>query len=116
MLRNFLINRKAQNTMEYALLIALVGAGVVAMTLGTQRALQARQHDAAQFMTAQTSTIGNSTQYEPYYQNSDYTSQRNSVDNKRLGRGLVGYDSESNSVRTGGESSSYSTNDVNTTQ
>ena len=50
MLRNFLKNRKAQNTAEYALLIALVVAGVIAMQTYAQRALQARIHDAAQYM------------------------------------------------------------------
>ena len=47
MLRNFLKNRKAQNTAEYALLIALVVAGVIAMQTYAQRALQARIHDAS---------------------------------------------------------------------
>ena len=37
MLRNFLKNRKAQNTAEYALLIALVVAGVIAMQTYAQR-------------------------------------------------------------------------------
>ena len=50
MLRNFLKNRKAQNTAEYALLIALVVAGVIAMQTYAQRALQARIRDAAQYM------------------------------------------------------------------
>ena len=50
MLRNFLKNRKAQNTAEYALLIALVVAGVIAMQTYAQRALQARIHAASAYM------------------------------------------------------------------
>ena len=43
MLRQLFKNKKAQNTAEYALLIALVIAGVVAMQTYAQRALQAAQ-------------------------------------------------------------------------
>ena len=119
MLRNFLKNRKAQNTAEYALLIALVVAGVIAMQTYAQRALQARVHDAAQYMASADSNaaigLGNSTQYEPYYLNSDYNVASSSVDNKRLGTGLVGADSQSNRLRTGSQGSSYNSSDMNQT-
>ena len=112
MLRNFLKNRKAQNTAEYALLIALVVAGVIAMQTYAQRALQARIEGASQYMATQTGTIGNATQYEPYYLNSDYNVTSNSVDNKRLGDGLVGQDSTNGRTRTGGQTSSYNSADM----
>jgi Flp pilus assembly pilin Flp len=119
MLRNFLKNRKAQNTAEYALLIALVVAGVIAMQTYAQRALQARVHDAAQYMATADSNstlgIGNSTQYEPYYLNSDYNVESSSVDNKRLGTGLVGSDSENNRARSGAQETSYNSADMNQT-
>ncbi len=92
MLRNFLKNRKAQNTAEYALLIALVVAGVIAMQTYAQRALQARIHDASLYMANATSNstigLGNHTQYEPYYLKSNYNVDTNSVENKRLGAGI----------------------------
>jgi Flp pilus assembly pilin Flp len=117
MLRNFLKNRKAQNTAEYALLIALVVAGVIAMQTYAQRALQARIHDASQYMANATSNssigLGNSTQYEPYYMQSNYDVSSNSVDQKKLGQGLDAMGSQSERVRTGSENSTYSTNDVN---
>jgi len=116
MLRNFLKNRKAQNTAEYALLIALVVAGVIAMQTYAQRALQARIHDASQYMATTDNAIGNSTQYEPYYLNSDYNSASNSVENKRTGTGLIGQDSTTNSSRLGTQTSSYSPSDMNQTQ
>src|ERR1022692_415589 len=103
MLRNFLKNRKAQNTAEYALLIALVVAGVIAMQTFAQRALQARIHDTSNYFQYATNTIGNSTQYEPYYMNSDYNVTTNSVENKRLGQGLVGADSTNYRTRTGAQ-------------
>ena len=115
MLRNFLKNRKAQNTAEYALLIALVVAGVIAMQTYAQRAMQARIHDASQYLTSTTNAIGNSTQYEPYYMQSNYDVNTNSVENKRLGAGLVGADSASNRERTGGQTTTYSNSDVNQT-
>lgn len=115
MLRNFLKNRKAQNTAEYALLIALVVAGVIAMQTYAQRALQARVHDASQYLQSTTNTIGNSTQYEPYYKQSNYDVGTNSVENKRLGQGLVGADTQSNRVRSGAETATYNASNVNQT-
>ena len=119
MLRNFLKNRKAQNTAEYALLIALVVAGVIAMQTYAQRALQARVHDASQYMQTSTATdasgnaIGNGLgQYEPYYMQSNYDVNTNSVENKRTGVGLVGADSQSNRSRTGNQTTTYSANDT----
>ena len=103
MLRNFLKNKKAQNTAEYALLIALVVAGVIAMQTYAQRALQARIHDTSVYMANATGTIGNSTQYEPYYMQSNYQVNSASEENKRLGTGLVGADSESNRSRAGNQ-------------
>jgi len=116
MLRNFLKNRKAQNTAEYALLIALVVAGVIAMQTYAQRALQARIHDASTFMATTDNGIGNSTQYEPYYMASDYNMTDTGVDNKRLGQGIVGQDSFSNRTRNGFEGTTYATNDQTTVQ
>lgn len=62
-------NKKAQNTAEYAILIALVIGAVVAMQTYAQRALQARLRDASTQLTIQTTQLGNSLQFEPYYLN-----------------------------------------------
>jgi Flp pilus assembly pilin Flp len=68
MLKHFR-NRKGQNTAEYAILIALVVGGVIAMQTYAQRALQGRLRDASVSYRDQTSVIGNTLQYEPYYTN-----------------------------------------------
>jgi len=111
MLRNFLKNRKAQNTAEYALLIALVVAGVIAMQTYAQRALQARVHDASAYMSTaggcETIGLGSNTQYEPYYMQSDYNVATNSQENKRLGNGIVGADSNSERERVGVQNTVY---------
>ncbi|MFH0753752.1 MAG: hypothetical protein V2A70_04235 [Candidatus Omnitrophota bacterium] len=60
-------NKKAQNTAEYAILIALVVGGVIAMQTYTQRALQGRLRDASVGLRDQTNSIGKTLQYEPYY-------------------------------------------------
>jgi Flp pilus assembly pilin Flp len=72
MLRKLLKNKKAQNTAEYAILISLVVAGIIAMQTYAQRALQSRVRDASSYMTDQTSSIGTSKQYEPYYLDTAY--------------------------------------------
>ncbi len=100
--------RSGQNTAEYALLIALVVAGVIAMQTYAQRSLQARMHDASQFLTAQ--QIGNTAgtnQYEPYYLKSEYDVNRTAQENKRQGVGLVAQDSSSNRSRSGSQVSTY---------
>ena len=107
MLRNFLKNRKAQNTAEYALLIALVVAGVIAMQTFAQRALQARIHDTSNYMAHATRDIGENQQYEPYYSQSNYDVNTVSNEYKRLGNNLVAADSLSNRTRLGNQTTTY---------
>ncbi len=101
------LRRGGQNTAEYALLIALVVAGVIAMQTYAQRSLQARMHDASAYLTASTNAIGTSAQYEPPYLTSDYNVNRTAAENKRQGTGLVAADSTSNRSRTGYQASTY---------
>ena len=69
-------NKKAQNTAEYAILIALVIGAVVAMQTYAQRALQGRIRDASIYMKDKTSELGSTGQYEPYYSCSTSASKR----------------------------------------
>ena len=116
MLRNFHKNKKGQHTAEYALLIALVVAAIIAMQTFAQRAIQARIHDASVYLENQTSNIGNDTQYEPYYLESNYTVETNSVQNKRTGVGLIADDSNNQRLRAGLQNTAYTTADMaNTT-
>jgi hypothetical protein len=73
MLKHFR-NRKGQNTAEYAILIALVVGGVIAMQTYAQRALQGRIRDASvtfrdQTMGMDQANSSTTLQYEPYYMN-----------------------------------------------
>ena len=76
MLRKLLKNKKAQNTAEYAILISLVVAGIIAMQTYAQRALQARVRDASLFLKNETRGLGSTTQYEPYYLDTAYIVNR----------------------------------------
>lgn len=67
MLRMLRKNKKAQNTAEYAILIALVVGAVIAMQTYAQRAMQGRLRDASVMFRDSTNAIGNTLQYEPYY-------------------------------------------------
>jgi Flp pilus assembly pilin Flp len=108
MFRDFLKNKKAQNTAEYALLIALVVAGIIAMQTYAQRALQARVKDASSYMTnTQFNGMTASQQYEPYYMNSQYDVSRNTEESKRLATGLVAQDSTTQRTRSGAQTSTY---------
>lgn len=73
---NLIRNKKAQNTMEYALLIAIVIGVFSAMQLYIRRGLQARIRAGTdsipgivlgQSDVASSAVFGNATQYEPYY-------------------------------------------------
>jgi hypothetical protein len=89
MLRKLIKNKKAQNTAEYAILISLVVAGIIAMQTYAQRALQARVRDAAVYLKNTTTGLGNSVQYEPYYLTTNYTIDRDESETELLSNGLV---------------------------
>jgi Flp pilus assembly pilin Flp len=99
MFKKLLKNKKAQNTAEYAILISLVVAGIIAMQTYAQRALQARVRDASQYLATQTNDLGTSQQYEPYYLESDYTVERDTSKTERLGTGLTGFSESSDTTR-----------------
>lgn len=87
-------NKKAQNTAEYAILIALVVGAVVAMQTYAQRALQGRLRDASVKFVSQTSSIGGTIQYEPYYLNQRARTDKAQTDLDTYQvqtRGLVSY-------------------------
>ncbi|MBF0483765.1 MAG: hypothetical protein HQL25_03555 [Candidatus Omnitrophica bacterium] len=97
-------NRKGQNTAEYAILISLVVAGVIAMQQFAQRALQARIRDASVTMTQQTNALGSTVQYEPYYKESK--TSRTAVDN---GYTDINAEKDRRGTRTTDDSSGYET-------
>lgn len=111
MLRKLLKNKKAQNTAEYALMIAMVVAAIVAITTYVQRTLQARVRDASQYLVKQTNfdSSSNSAQYEPYYLSSSYNVTRDEATTERQDNTTVGMDTSSNRSRDigGFQESSY---------
>ena len=97
MFRKLFHNRKAQNTAEYALLSALVVAGVIAMQTYAQRSLQGRVRDAADFMTRDKTLADHGftlKQYEPYYLQSNYQVTRETNETQILGNHLVSKDTK----------------------
>jgi Tfp pilus assembly protein PilE len=116
MFKKLLKNKKAQQTAEYALLISLVVAAVIAMQTYAQRTIQARIRDAAAYMTDQTSQIGSTNQYEPYYLTTDYNVERDDntteiQSQKADGSGLFQMQTDSTRTRQtdGFQESSYNT-------
>ncbi len=76
---NMFKKRKGQNTAEYAILIALVVGGVIAMQTYAQRTLQGRLRDASVKLQEDTAVLGTTLQYEPYYTNSSTTSTKDAA-------------------------------------
>ena len=81
---------KGQSTAEYAILIALVVAAIIAMQTYAKRALQAKVRDAVVYMKDQTNALGNSIQYEPYYLQSNFEVTRSQNQAQVLGTNRVG--------------------------
>jgi Flp pilus assembly pilin Flp len=88
-------NRKGQNTAEYAILISLVVAGIIAMQTYAQRALQGRVQAASTLLSDQGTTatepgwvLNNIRQYEPYYLESNYEIDKTGIEAQRLIQGV----------------------------
>ena len=109
MFKKLIKNKKAQNTAEYAILISLVVAGIIAMQTYAQRALQARVRDAGLYLADQTTDLGTTVHYEPYYLTTDYTVTRDEEETQILGDGIVTQEVDSTRTRdaTGFQESSY---------
>ncbi|MCG8430876.1 MAG: hypothetical protein MJA29_06875 [Candidatus Omnitrophica bacterium] len=76
-------NKKAQNTAEYAILIALVIAAAMAIQTYVKRGLQAKVRDAVISYTSDpdVATLGDTAQYEPYYLDTAFTTKTDSTQN-----------------------------------
>ncbi len=102
MFKKLMKNKKAQNTAEYAILISLVVAGIIAMQTYAQRALQARVRDAGQYLKQETSALGSTVQYEPYYLETNYTVTRNEAETQLLDNVTSAHTVDSTRTRAGG--------------
>lgn len=109
MFKKLMKNKKAQNTAEYAILISLVIAGIIAMQTYAQRALQARVRDASRYLAEEGELSDNTVQYEPYYLTTQYTVTRNESETQRLDNVVTSQEVDSTRTRaTGGyQESSY---------
>jgi len=113
MFKRLIKNKKAQNTAEYAILISLVVAGIIAMQTYAQRALQARVRDASVYMAdtvaaADTSgTMASTAQYEPYYLNSTYNVAADESQTQNLDANNTRQIINSTRNRVGSQTSSY---------
>ena len=109
MFKKLMKNKKAQNTAEYAILISLVVAGIIAMQTYAQRALQARVRDAGQYLKSQTVDLGTTVQYEPYYLTTNYEVTRNEDETQILDNQTTRQTTNSTRARAGGgfQASSY---------
>ncbi len=91
-------NRKAQTTAEYAILIGLIIAALVAMQTYVKRGLQARMRDATDRVASENTAIGATTQYEPYYlestmdQTRDVSEREDTVTGGSVTRAIQGED------------------------
>jgi len=101
-------HRKAQSTAEYVIVLGLIVAAVIAMQTYVKRGFQGRIKDAVDY-TDQGGQAGNTVafttkQYEPYYLESSFTSERSSEDTEEFVEGgAVTRASEETSARSGSQ-------------
>jgi len=102
MFKKLMKNKKAQQTAEYALLISLVVAAIIAMQTYAQRTIQARIRDASQYLANSTSELGKTVQYEPYYLTTQYETVRDDTTEQvqTISGGRAVFNTLENSVRT----------------
>jgi hypothetical protein len=105
---------KAQSTAEYAIMLGLVIAAIVAMQIYVQRTIKGKVFDAARYLSnagMEELTNGDSAtlQYEPYYLDSTYTTARKSTQFASGGNLVdsVVSGSSSDSARRGVQTYSY---------
>lgn len=99
MFKRLLKNKKAQQTAEYALLISLVIAAVVAMQTYAQRSLQSRIKGAGNYLVTETSELGSSEQYEPYYLDQEYDVTKDDVTTEKHNADTISKGQLSNTKR-----------------
>ena len=94
------LNKRGQSTAEYAILIVLVVAAVLAMQTYVKRALQAR-------IQQETDQLGG--QYEPYYLSSDFDNLRDTseAETTATGGGVTRDLTQDESHRTGWQKSAW---------
>lgn len=103
MFKRLLKNKKAQQTAEYALLISLVIAAVVAMQTYAQRSLQGRIRGASKYLVNQTTDkLGGDLQYEPYYLDQQYDVTRDDTKVEKQDSLTISTDQVSNTSRAAG--------------
>jgi restriction endonuclease S subunit len=79
------LNKKAQSTAEYVIVLGLIVGAVIAMQTYLKRGLQGRIRDAVDFTDNQGAGLQfNTTQYEPYYLSSNFNSNSNSNEREAL--------------------------------
>lgn len=104
------LNKKAQSTAEYVIVLGLIVAAVMAMQTYVKRGLQGRIRDAVNFVDSGNQTAGvvafSGAQYEPYYLSSDFNTNRTSgevMDMAAGGGGAQSTSSSDNSARHGNQ-------------
>ncbi|OGX19788.1 MAG: hypothetical protein A3K83_07285 [Omnitrophica WOR_2 bacterium RBG_13_44_8b] len=95
-------SKRAQTTAEYAILIGLVVAALVAMQTYVKRGLQGRMKDATDQVGLQNPSISATPQYEPYYMQQAVTQNTTATDTENIALGgAVNRTDNSTSTRTG---------------
>jgi gas vesicle protein len=87
-----LLNKKrGQNTAEYAILIGVIVAAAIAMQIYVRRGMQARIRDAVDYsknlQDESGTNVFNTSQYEPYYMDSDLTTASDSESSESMAAG-----------------------------
>lgn len=84
-----MLNKRGQNTAEYAILIGVIVAAAIAMQVYVRRGMQARVKDAVDTslnMTVQADgqDVFSTPQYEPYYMDQDTVTRQDSQEREGM--------------------------------
>ncbi len=85
-----MLNKRGQNTAEYAILIGVIVAAAIAMQVYVRRGMQGRVKDAVDHSLNMSvrgedgQQVFSTAQYEPYYMDSDTTTTQDSAETERM--------------------------------
>lgn len=102
-----LYDKRGQSTGEYALVFAIILGAIVAMQTYVKRGIQGRVKAGTDYMARETNTVGDVTQYDPYYYTSDYATQRTSAQTQGYTDGTSDTQSQDDSTRASGGFTEY---------
>lgn len=96
------LNKKAQSTAEYVIVLGLIVAAVLAMQTYVKKGLQGRMKDATDYVGSEGQGVFVTKQYDPYYLKSSFQDESSTTSSESGEEGdVLSRDTTETRTRTG---------------